>query len=115
MSLADNIGNSLVRKLASDDEEPLATSLCDLNGSDMSKGNIADVYPEECTGGRQLFLGLALDQISHTSVGSVHRIERVEVMNDRSKYQGRVDRRQIEVGLFLLNELPSSLLRKSLE
>lgn len=114
VALSNNVRKILVREETIRDEESLSASLCDFNGSDVSQGNIANIDPKEGACGRQFVLKVTLDEVLKPLVGCVDCFERVQVVHNGSEDKGRVDRSDVEVGLFLFNEVPCSLLRKGL-
>lgn len=76
----------------------------------MCEGNVADVNPQEdARRGQAVVLELALDHVPDALVRGVERVERVEVVHDRTEDQGRIDGGDLEVGLFRLDEVPRCL------
>lgn len=109
MSLSDCVCHVFVREVTGSHEESLSTGLWHFDGLDVSQGNITDVDVEEGACWRQLVLEVTLNEVLHALVGCVNGFERVEVMHNRSEDKGRVDRGDVEVGLFVFNKVPSSL------
>lgn len=109
MSLSDSVCHIFVREVTGSHEESLPTGFGHFDGLDVSQGYITDIDVEEGTCGRQLVLEVTLDEVLHALVGCVNGFERVEVMHNRSEDKGRVDRGDVEVGLLVFNEVPSSL------
>lgn len=104
--LLDDLSNLLVGEVASSNEESLVASGFDFDGLDVAESEVADINPQEGTGLRDLLLGLALVDVSDALVAGVQRVERVQVVDDRTEDKRRVHGRDGEVRLLLLKEVP---------
>ena len=100
--------------MTSSDKEALVGSGFNLNGLDVTQCKVTDVDPQEGASLRDLILGLALVDVSDALVAGVQRVERVQVVDDRTKDKRRVDSRDGEVGLLLLDKVPRGLLGECL-
>lgn len=100
--------------MASSHEEALVGSGFDLNGLDVTECEVANVNPQESASLGDLILGLALVDVSDALVAGVQRLERVQVVDDGTEDKRRVDGRDGEVGLLLLDEVPRGLLGECL-
>jgi len=81
VALLDDLCNLLVRKVAGRDEKPLVGCSIELCSLDVCERQIPDVNPNEGTCLRDLFLGLALVDVTNALVRSVECVERVQVVN----------------------------------
>jgi hypothetical protein len=75
---------------------------------------VADIDPQESTSLGNLFLGLALVDVSDALVAGVQGVERVQVVNDGTEHKRGVDGRDGEIRLLLLDKVPRGLLGECL-
>lgn len=114
MGLSDRICDFLVVDKPSSHEESLPTSFCHLDGLDVGQGDITDIDIEVAVSSGWLVLGGALGEVPESLVRGVDGVQGVQVAHNRAEDKRRVDRGNVEIGLFLFNKFPRSLLRKSL-
>lgn len=115
MSLADRIHDRLVREETGGDKEPLPTCLGDFDSTNMRKCHITNIHIKEYSCRRNLLFKLALNDVSHALVGGVDSFKRIQIVNNGTKDERRVDCGDVKVGLLLLDKVPSSLLSEGLE
>lgn len=114
MGFTDYINDLLVGEEACGNEEPLTSRLGNFDGSDVRECDVSNIDIEECTSRGNLLLHLALDEVAHPLIRGIDSLQGVQVVNNGSKDQGRVDSSDVKVRLLLLNEIPGSLLGESL-
>lgn len=111
----NRIREHLVGEISSQDDEPLSTSLFDVQRSEMGECDVSNIYPSIYAGWRQWIVAqFALNERQYSLVGGVQFVQTGKVMSDRSKNQRRIQRDKIEIWLLLLDEIPGRLLSKRL-
>lgn len=82
----------------------------------MCESNVADIDPEEDSRRRQFLVDvLPSDEVSDAGVGRVDVFEGVEVVDNWAKDQRRVDRRDVEGGMFFFDEVPCCFFGEGLD
>lgn len=100
--------------MAGRNKEPLPLRLLQLHSLNMRQRKIPNINPQTRSGGRDLLLVLACDEVPKALVRSIQGGQAVEVVHDGPEHHGRVHGRQGEVGLLILDEVPSRSLGERL-
>lgn len=112
--VSQDVRNLYVVEMTGRDKKSLIRCLIQLDSPYMSERQVAHIDPEEGHCGWDLVFRFAGQDVRNAQVGCVEVVQPLQIREDGPQHERRIHRREREVRLFLLHEVPRRLLSQGL-